>query len=49
MTDFFTFNNLKIMNMFFKHKEYHKFTLDARGHKSIIDYFIKNLKTSKVI
>ena len=49
LTDFCTFNNLKIMNTFFKHKEYHKFTLEASGHKSVIDYFIKNLKTSKVI
>jgi hypothetical protein len=37
------------MNTFFKHKEIHKFTWDARGHKSIIDYFITNMKTSKVI
>jgi len=49
MTDFCTFNNLKIMNTFFKHKEYHKFTLEARWHKSIIDYLINKLKTSKVI
>ena len=37
------------MNTFFKHKEIHKFTWEARGHKSIIDYFITNMKTSKVI
>jgi len=29
-TDFCTFNNLKIMNTFFKHKEIHKFTCEAR-------------------
>jgi hypothetical protein len=46
---FYTFNNLKIMNTFFKHKEIHKFTWEARGQKSIIDYFITNMKTSKVI
>jgi len=37
------------MNTFFKHKEIHKFTWEARGHKSIIDYFITNMKTSTVI
>ena len=47
--DFCTFNNLKIINAFFKHKEIHKFTWEARGHKSIIDYCITNMKTSKVI
>jgi len=31
--DFCTFNNLKITNTFFKHKEIHKFTWEARGHK----------------
>jgi len=35
--DFCTFNNLKSMNTFFKCKEIHKFTCEARGHKSIID------------
>ena len=42
LIDFCTFNNLKTMNDFFKHKELHKFTWEARGHKSIIDYFITN-------
>jgi hypothetical protein len=37
MIDFCTFNNLNIMNAFFKHKEIHKFTWEARGHKSIIN------------
>ena len=49
LIDFYTFNNLKIMNTLFKHKDIHKFTWEARGHKSIIDYFITNMKTSKVI
>ena len=44
-----TFDNLKIMNNLFKHKEIQKFTWEARGHKSIIDYFITIMKTSKVI
>ena len=39
--DFCTFNNLKIMNTFFKHKEIHKFIWEARGHKSVTDYFIQ--------
>ena len=49
LIDFCTFNNLKTINTFFKDKEIHKFTWEARGHKSIIDYFIANMKTSKVI
>jgi len=49
LIDFCTFNNLKIINTFFKQKEIHKFTWEARGHKSIIDYFITIMKNSKVI
>ena len=49
LIEFCTFNNLKIMNTFFKHKEIHKFTWEAKGHKSIIDYFVTNMKTSKAI
>jgi hypothetical protein len=49
LIDFCTFNNLKIMNTFFRHKEIHKFTWEAKGHKSIIDYFITDMKNSKVI
>jgi hypothetical protein len=37
------------MNIFFKHKEIHKFTWEGRGYKSIIDYFITNIKVSKII
>jgi hypothetical protein len=37
------------MNTFIKHKEIHKFTWEARGQKAVIDYFITNMKTSKVI
>ena len=46
LIDSCTFSTLKIMN---RHKEIHKFTWEARGHKSVIDYFITNTKTSKVI
>jgi len=49
LTDFCTCNNVKIMNTFLKHKEIHKFTLEAIGHKSIIDYFITNMRTSKAV
>ena len=47
LIDFRTFSNLKTTNTFFKQKEIHKFTWEARGHKSVIDYFITNMKTSK--
>jgi hypothetical protein len=36
MVDFWTCNNLKTIHTFFKNKEIHKFTLEARGHKSVI-------------
>ena len=36
------------MNTFFKHKEIHKYTCEARGHKSIVDCFITDMKTSKI-
>jgi hypothetical protein len=49
MIDICKFNNLKIMNTLFKHKEIHKFTWEARWHKSFIDCFVTNLKTWKVI
>jgi len=40
---------LKNNELIFKHKDSHKFTWEARGHKSITDCFITNMKTSKVI
>ena len=46
LIDSCTFSTLKIMN---RHKEIHKFTWEARGHKSVIDYFITNMKISKVL
>ena len=49
LIDFCIFNNLKIMNTFFKYKEIHKFIWEASGHKLIIDYFITNMNTSKAI
>ena len=38
--DFCAFNKLKIANSFYKHKDIHKFTWDARGTRSIIDYIM---------
>jgi len=50
LIDFCTFNNLKIMNIFFKNKEIRKCSCEAaRGHKSVIDCFLTSVKTSKVI
>ena len=49
LIDICIFNNLKITNTSFKHKEIHKFTWEASRHKSIIDYFITNMKISKAI
>ena len=49
LLDFCIFNNLKKMDTFFKHKEIHIFTWEAIGHKSIIDYFTTNIKTSMAI
>jgi hypothetical protein len=40
LIDFCTINNLKLMNTFFKQREIHQFTWEARGQKSIVDYFI---------
>jgi exonuclease III len=48
LRDFCAFNKLKITNSFYRHKDIHKFTWEARGTKSIIDYIIINnrLKSS---
>ena len=37
---FCAFNKLKITNSFYRHKDIHKFTWEARGTKSITDYII---------
>ena len=49
LIDFSTFNQLKIMNTYFRHKNIHKYTWEARGQKSIIDYCISNFKMAKII
>lgn len=46
LRDFACYNNLRIMNSFFKHKPAHTYTWEARGQKSIIDYFLANEKTA---
>jgi hypothetical protein len=48
LKDFCTFNNLKISNTFFRHKNIHKYTWEARGTKSIIDYIIINNINNKL-
>jgi hypothetical protein len=38
--DFCTFNNFKVTNTFFRHKNINKYTWEARGSKSVIDYVV---------
>ena len=44
LSDFCALNKFKMKkkkkNLFYRHKDIHKFTWDARGNKSIIDYII---------
>jgi hypothetical protein len=47
--DFRSFNSLRVMNTFFKHKDIHKYTWSATGLQSIINYRITNEKTAKLI
>ena len=49
LIDFATFNELKIMNTFFRHKSIHKYTWAARGYRSIIDYVLTNKKISNLV
>ena len=42
LRDFCAFNKLKVTNSFYRHKDIHKFTWEARGTKSIINYIILN-------
>lgn len=46
LQNFAVFNEYKITNSFFRHKEIHKYTWAARGLKSIIDYILSNTKLS---
>jgi hypothetical protein len=49
LIDFCLFNKLKITNTFFRHKNVHKFTWEARGVKSIIDYSTINENLNNAI
>jgi hypothetical protein len=40
--DFAIYNNIKIINSWYQHKDSHKYTWSARGQRSIIDYIICN-------
>ena len=42
LRDFCAFNELKLINSFYRHKVIHRFTWEERGTKSIIDYIIIN-------
>ena len=42
LRDFCVFNKFKLINSFYGHKDIHKFTSEARGTRSIIDYIIIN-------
>jgi hypothetical protein len=44
LIDFCLVNNLKIRNSFFRHRNIHKYTWEARGLKSVTDYIIVNEK-----
>ena len=43
----YEFNKLKITNSFYRHKDIHKYTWEARGTKSVIDYIIINVEYIK--
>jgi hypothetical protein len=49
LIDFAVYNGLKITNTFFKNKNIHKFTWNARGNKPIIDYVLVNQKMSTMV
>jgi hypothetical protein len=44
LIDFCLFNNLKITNSFFRHKNIHKYIWEARGLQSVTYYIIVNEK-----
>lgn len=46
LIDFILYNDLKIMNSLFHHKDSHNNTWSARDHKSITDYVLCNRRPS---
>jgi hypothetical protein len=48
LTDFCAYQDTRIMNSFFKHKDIHKYTWCTQGTKSIIDYAIANEMTAEL-
>jgi len=42
LRNFCAFNKLKITNSFYRHKDIYKFSWEARGTRSVIDYIIIN-------
>lgn len=49
LREFCSFNELRVMNTFFEHKDIHKFTRTDGHIYSIIDYIIANRKTALLI
>jgi exonuclease III len=49
LRDLVLYNDLKIRNTFFQHKDAHKYIWPARGSRSIIDHIICNQKTANLI
>jgi len=49
LKEFASVNELKITNIFFRHKEINKMTWSARGYSSIIDYVLTNKKLSPLV
>jgi len=49
LSDFCTFNKLKITHQFHRHKDIHKFTWEARENKSVTVYIIINVRLNSNI
>jgi hypothetical protein len=45
--NFATYNNVKMMNLFYEHKNIQTYTWSACNYKTVIDYFITNWRLSK--
>jgi len=48
LRDFATYNNLKIMNSFYKHKNIHTYIQSTCNSKTVIDYFTANRNLSEL-